>query len=121
MRRHGDEGLSIGKGVEVPTVRARCRNGIECRGDGSLELVDAHPVWRARDHVLAGARRIGIQPDPVRPLRRTWPADALAASDDGTLEPDDTRGAGEVYGGDERTLRGIRVAGPWAGRIIRSR
>src|SRR5262245_44167982 len=114
------ERISIGESSEVSTVRGHRRDCAQRRGDGPLELVDAHPVWNARDHVLAGRRGAGAQPDPVRSLRWTRPADALALSDDRALESDDDRGTREVHGRHERTLRQIRVAGPRVGCLINS-
>src|SRR4029450_7259901 len=119
--RNAYERISICKSPEVSTVRTHRRDGGQRRRHGPLELVDAHPVWIARDHVLAGPWGVGVQPNPVRSLRRTRLAHALASSDDGALESDDACRTREVHGGHERTLRPIRLPGPCTGRVIRRR
>src|SRR4029453_5250315 len=117
MRRTAYETISIGEIPEVRPIRARRCDSVDRRGDESLELVNAVPVWVGRDHVLASPGGIGVKPDPVGSLRPARP-DALAASDDGALGPDDTRGAREVHGRHGETLRPIRVDNAWAGRGI---
>jgi RNA polymerase sigma factor (sigma-70 family) len=98
--------------AEISTVRTHRRDGGQRGRHGPLELVDAHPVWIARNHVLAGPWSVGVQPGPVRSLRRTTQANALASSDDGALESDDACRTREVHGRHERTLRPIRLPGP---------
>src|SRR5204863_30770 len=60
----------------------------------------------ASHHLLAGGGPVVAQPHLVRSVRRrTRPADALAPSNDGALERDDTRGAREILERHDGTLR----------------
>jgi len=105
--KHDETALDI-ESAEVPGICGIGGAGAQYRSHESVELADASHFLVAADHLLASAGSVGARQGSLRSLRwRTRPADALASSHDGALEPDDARGARKVYGRLARSLPAI--------------
>src|SRR5580698_9332207 len=111
MRGNHETALDCETG-EVPCPGGGGASGAQWCDHEHLELADASDLWIAADHFLASAGPAGAGQDPLRTIWwRARPADALASSHSGALEPDDARGAREIRARYERALWPIRAAG----------
>jgi len=114
LRKHEDrrnENQMDVERTEVRVVRGTGCSWIEFCGDESLELVDAGTFWIASNRLLAGSGSVNSEQDPFRSVSWTaGSAHALAGTNHGALGTDDTRGAREVPGKYERSLRSVWIA-----------